>query len=791
MRFSRRNFLKLSGLAGAAAALAGCGGSPSPSSKKAAEKDLLLHLAFDEGAGLEAADSAARLDPAEVKYQFVHAVYTDPMEPQWRRGGVSGGTLLFDGCSTCISYKPEELCVSGKSFSISLWAAPRAFEWDDPNGADNGNYHLTALVSQYSKQVKQGFVLGYQRFGRLCFEVGTGEKWYSLWAEKGAGNLNRCAWNQITAVFDGENGSMELFLNGTSVGRRTIDPGTAIAPAERENLLIGKNSHPETIAAGTYQMFCGLMDEVKLYSRALKAEELPAVQPAAIPYEDIGLENCLTNDVFKTQFHGGPYAHWMNEPHAPLYYNGMYHLFFQSNSIGTYWRNISWGHLISEDMVHWRPLPDAIVPTENSVVPDGVWSGGAALDKNGLPLLFFTAGNDSFARDGLISNQNVGLAWPADTSDPELKEWVIYDKLAVTQLPGQGRAGEFRDASVWKEGETWCMIICSGSTQSDGGSALLYTTETLEVKADGTVDMNWQYRGPVYEMPNQSMVYGTSWELPLLYPLTNMAGQTKYFFAISPAPASLADNKVYYFLGDFDLTSGKFTPDASFGDKPALLDYGSNVFTGPSLFLDPVSGDLCIFSIMQDQRSGAEEGAAGWAHCVGLTRRLWLSEDGKEVCMAPIDALTSLQDEVLLDESGLTLEDANAKLTDIRGDLLYIRAVFAPQDCTAFGLLLKVGGKFDETKYSYDCTDGSIHALTQSRGAAAPAGDVSGPLALDDGRLRMEMYIDRSLIEGFFNDRKSISMRSYSDFDSQGIHLFADGALTLDSLYIARLHGIF
>ena len=31
-----------------------------------------------------------------------------------------------------------------------------------------------------------------------------------------------------------------------------------------------------------------------------------------------------------------------------------YHLFFQSNSIGTYWRNICWGHLISDDMVNWK-----------------------------------------------------------------------------------------------------------------------------------------------------------------------------------------------------------------------------------------------------------------------------------------------------------------------------------------------------------------------------------------------------------------------------------------------------
>ena len=102
---------------------------------------------------------------------------------------------------------------------------------------------------------------------------------------------------------------------------------------------------------------------------ALSDEEIANLAGEAageIPYEEIGLENILTGDVYKTQYHGGPYQHWMNEPHAPVYYNGLYHLFFQSNSVGTYWRNICWGHLVSEDTVHWRQIQDAIVPTEKT-----------------------------------------------------------------------------------------------------------------------------------------------------------------------------------------------------------------------------------------------------------------------------------------------------------------------------------------------------------------------------------------------------------------------------------------
>ncbi len=96
-----------------------------------------------------------------------------------------------------------------------------------------------------------------------------------------------------------------------------------------------------------------------------------------------------------------------------MFYNGMCHLFFQQNMVGTYWRNISWGHLVSKDMVSWRPVKEAITPTEGTVVPDGVWSGGAALDVNGVPILFFTTGNDSFAKPVHDLRYQLGTAYPA------------------------------------------------------------------------------------------------------------------------------------------------------------------------------------------------------------------------------------------------------------------------------------------------------------------------------------------------------------------------------------------
>ncbi len=765
---------------------------PSALAETAPDDTLLLYLSFDEGQGAAVRDLSGHLDEADIQYQFLTPAYTDPMDPEWREAGVEGGSLLFDGCSTNIAYSPDDICVSGKSFSISVWVAPRAFEWDDPNGASGGTAHLTAIAGQYYKGANQGFLLGYQRFGRLCFEVGTDEDWFTLWADDE--RLARNEWNHVAAVFDGEEGRMSLYLNGELASFTRVFPDSEISPAVNERLLIGKNAYGEQIPAGNYQMFAGLMDEFKLFGAVLSPEEIAALADrnvTPIPYEQIALTNILTGDPYKPQYHGGPYQHWMNEPHAPVYYNGMYHLFFQSNSIGTYWRNICWGHLVSEDTVHWRPIQDAIVPTENTVVPDGVWSGGAALDKNGVPILFFTAGNDSFRRDGLISNQNIGAAYPADLSDPELTEWIISPELAIAQQPGQGRPGEFRDSHIWKEDGKWYMLVCSGSEKTNGGTALLYVTDTLEVKAGGAIDMDWQYIGPVYEMENQAVTYGTSWELPILLPLTNRDGTiTRYFFSISPAPASIADNKAYYFLGDFDQETGKFTPDEAFGGLPRMLDYGNNVFTGPSVMIDPVTGRVCVFSIMQDQRTGPEEAAAGWAHTIGLTRNLYLNDEGTDVCIAPDPRLYGLLNEELLSLENVTLDAANEALAAIDGDMLYIKAVVAPQDTQDFGLICKAEGRRNHTTFTYYTEKGTMDGYTSNRSKGAPVSVVEGPVPLKDGALTMEIFIDRSLVEGFFNADKAISIRSYAAPEARQIKLFG-GELNVLTLQVYTVSSIY
>ena len=771
----------------------GCGGSDP------LDKSLMLYLNFDEGSGNKVKDSAKKLPEATVRYVLSDAQYQpEGQDPQWRDTGVKGGSLLFDGYSNYIRYDYDDLKVRGSQFSISAYVAPRAFEWDDPNAQANGTDKLTAIVAQMDKSGDCGFILGYHRHGNWSFQIGDGEHWISVWNDEDH-VLKKYEWNHVVASYDGEKGEMCIYLNGELAGKETFVEGSKIAAAVDEPLYVAKNAgNPYSNATASGNMVSGLLDELKLYNAVASADDAKRLYDKyelnEIAFEDIWLQNVLTEDYHKTQLHGGPYQHWMNEPHAPMYYNGKYHLFFQFNPVGPYFHNICWGHLVSDDMVNWKPIKEVITPTAGTVAPDGVWSGGVTYDKNGTPVIFFTAGNDSYQQSGLISNQNVGVAYPKDLSDPELTEWVVCDELAIKQTSGQGRRGEFRDMHIWKEGNTWCMLIGSGATNTQGGTALLYTATTLEVKGDGVVDMNWNYRGPVYQMTNQPSDLGRVWELPVMLPIQNEAKTiTKYIFIISPAPADSADNKIYYFLGDFSLTTGKFTPDADF-KNPHLLDYGCNVFTGPSGFIDPVSGKAYIMSIMQDQRSPGAVAASGWANCVGFARRVWLNDQGTDVKIAAVEALKNYECETLVSAQNKTIDEANALLAGKGADMVYVRVTFASENADSFGIRVKKDAYGnDVTSYTYNVASGTITGATMNKGENASGTGGSGKLERNaDGTLTMEIYIDRSLVEAFFNQTKAITIRSYADFDSTGIELFADGGqVSVKELYVASLKSIY
>ena len=99
-------------------------------------------------------------------------------------------------------------------------------------------------------------------------------------------------------------------------------------------------------------------------------------------YQDdqINGSDSLYKESYRPQFHFTVKRGWSNDINGPIYYDGQYHLFWQSFPFGLLWNTgfMYWGHAISKDLLHWEELPAALM-LDSLGSP---WSGTAVIDKN-------------------------------------------------------------------------------------------------------------------------------------------------------------------------------------------------------------------------------------------------------------------------------------------------------------------------------------------------------------------------------------------------------------------------
>jgi len=192
--------------------------------------------------------------------------------------GSSGKGLRFDGLTTSIVRKADKTPKLGNAFTIEAWVALGAYPWN-----------WCPIVSQ-ADFGKSGYYFGIDSQGRFGLCIEAGGKWIVCRSQVPKKRLETVGqkvdldlrtWYHLAAVYDSADG-ITIYCDGKIVNKSPVTG--KIDFASETNLLLGRNhakmppTHPVRSWATwpSWYSFDGIIDEVKIYSRALSADEIAA-----------------------------------------------------------------------------------------------------------------------------------------------------------------------------------------------------------------------------------------------------------------------------------------------------------------------------------------------------------------------------------------------------------------------------------------------------------------------------------------------------------------------------------
>jgi levanase len=264
-----------------------------------------------------------------------------------------------------------------------------------------------------------------------------------------------------------------------------------------------------------------------------------ALSAAPLAPQAVAADTRPYSETYRPQFHFTPEKNWMNDPNGLVYYKGEYHLFYQYNPNGNTWGDMSWGHAVSTDLVHWKQLPIALSYDSKEMV----FSGSAVVDRNNTTG-FGTKQNPpmvaiytSYLKDS--GKQAQSLAYSTDRG----RTWTKYQGNPVLDIGST----DFRDPKVqwYAPTKSWLMTV-SLSTEH---KVRFYSSKNLK---------DWKLLSEF----GPAGATGGVWECPDLFPLAvdGDKNKIKWVLAVNINPGGITGGSgAQYFIGDFD--GKKFTAE--------------------------------------------------------------------------------------------------------------------------------------------------------------------------------------------------------------------------------------
>nr|QIZ03396.1 glycoside hydrolase 32 family protein [Mayetiola destructor] len=350
----------------------------------------------------------------------------------------------------------------------------------------------------------------------------------------------------------------------------------------------------------------------------------------------------LYDEKYRPQIHFSPPNGWINDPNGLVYFNGIYHMFFQNNPYNTVpANNIHWGHAISRDLIHWKSLSTAIYPKDGNLI----FSGGAIIDEHNVTGL---RTNDNratliavYAAHHLSTNDE--SQWISYSHDgPFYEKFRYYKKNAIIRNPNR-RQKDFRDPFLFKYKDHYVITIAAHDR------IMIFNSRNL---------LNWKL---VSEFGVDT--HGRVWECPSLFPINatiNGAKVEKWVLTISLTGNELPNQQ--YFIGSFD---GKNFKNDHSKDVKLWLHYGPDSYAG-IVYNKLPDGRRIFISWMNKWEYAQQLNFNRWNGQMGIAQELRLIQVKDQIRLAslPVRELKKLRTKQLEQKKNIKItNDYVYKLT--------------------------------------------------------------------------------------------------------------------------------
>ena len=410
-----------------------------------------------------------------------------------------------------------------------------------------------------------------------------------------------------------------------------------------------------------------------------------------------------------------------------MYYQGEYHLFYQHNPYGTQWGNMHWGHAISTDLVHWQELPIVLYPDRLGTI----FSGSGVVDWHNTT--GFQTGDEkplicAYTSAGEPFTQSIAY------SNDGGKEWTKYAGNPVLEHI----VGRNRDPKViWHDAtQAWVMAL-----YLDGHDYALFSSPDLkewtrlcDIELPGSTECP-----DFFELLVHGDILDTRWVFwgaRGSYVLGRFDGQAFEWESQEHTYNWGGDSYAAQTWSDIPTTDGRRIQIAWFRVDLPGMPFNQTMTFPCELTLRGTPEGIRLFSQPVKE-----------IETIHVKRHGWRAE---------------------------TLNEGDNLLAGITGDLFDIRVEFEVGNAVEFGFNIR----------------GIPVVYDVERGELACQGGVA-PLKPIDGRIRLQLLVDRASSEIFGNDgRVALPVGVIPADDDTSLEVFTrEGSTEINSLDVFELRS--